>query len=58
MAPNPASVKYLCVIQYKRVVKGIFVSRHWLISVRVKCETLDFGAVKCDLFYTIVLLEK
>ena len=28
--------------------KGIFVSRDWLISVRAKCEMLDFGAVKCD----------
>ena len=34
-----------------RVVKCIFVSRDWLIFVRVKYEMFDFGAVKCDLFY-------
>jgi hypothetical protein len=32
------------------VGKGIFVSREWSIFVRVKCEMLDFSAVKCDLF--------
>ena len=26
-------------------------SRGWSISVRAKCEMLDFGAVKCDLLY-------
>ena len=25
-------------------------SRDWLMSVRVKWDMLDFGAVKCDLF--------
>ena len=34
-----------------RVVKGIFLSRDWLISVCVKCEILDFDAAKCDMFY-------
>ena len=34
-----------------RVAKSIFVSRNWLIFVRVKYEMLVFGAVKCDLFY-------
>ena len=33
------------------MVKGIFVSHDWLTCARVKCEMLDFGAVKCDLFY-------
>ena len=35
----------------KRVENGIFVSRDWLVSVREKCEMLDLGTVKCDLFY-------
>ena len=29
-------------------MKGIFVSRDWLMTVRVKCL---YVAVKCDLFY-------
>ena len=37
---------------YRRVGKGIFVSREWSIFVRVKCEMLDFSVVKCDLFYS------
>ena len=37
---------------FKRVGKGIFVSREWSIFVRVKCEMLDFSVVKCDLFYS------
>lgn len=33
------------------MVKDIFVSRDLLISVRVRCEILDFVAEKFDLFY-------
>ena len=32
----------------KRVAKDIFVRRVCLMSVRVKREVLDFGAVKCE----------
>jgi hypothetical protein len=42
-------MKFTCLFD-KRVGKGIFVSREWSIFVRVKCEMLDFSAVKCDLF--------
>ena len=36
--------------QLQMAVKGVFVSRDWLTIVRLKCEMLDSGAVKCDLF--------
>ena len=46
--------------QWQMAVKGVFVSRDWLTSaVRLNCEMLDSGAVKCDLFCSCgVILNK
>ena len=44
-----------------RMVKGIFVSRDWLISVALKIwKMLDFGSMKFDLLYSSfgVILNK
>ena len=32
-------------------------SRDWLISVRIKCDTFNFVALRCDLFYARQLPE-